>query len=393
MAKKKKKKIGKPNIVVYSIAFAVSKLFWLFKGVKVTYDKSGVENLHGPALLLCPHTCAFDPVFVGSACYPKRLTFVVSEHFLAKPLYKFLLIKVAHVITKKMFCADASTIMNIIRAKNEGNIVALFAEGRLNSVPQSHDVTPGTASLVKKLGIDVYAVTANGASLIYPKWSGAMRKGEVNVTTEKLFSSEEIKSLSVDEISSRIGAAILHDDEKTMEGKIYRVKDTTIKLDGVLYKCPKCGREFCLEAKCCHIKCTECGFDTKLGEDYKFDGNSPYKSINEWYNYEMDSLDLTKPLESDITVGAIRDGIMDYNAGKAHIYMDSERFVFDGELFGEPLSFQRKTVDIGGMPYTPKREFDVYHDGKLLYIMPDNRNEVVKWPMYLEKLVRMSKKE
>ncbi len=393
MAKKKKKKIGKPNAVVYAIALVASKLMWLFKGVKVTYDKSGLEDLQGPALLLCPHTCAFDPVFVGTACYPKRLTFVVSEHFLAKPLYKFLLTKIARVITKKMFCADASTIMNIIRAKNEGNIIALFAEGRLNSVPQSHPVTSGTANLAKKLGVNVYTVTANGASLLYPKWSGVMRKGEVYVTTEKLFSADELKLLSVDEISSRIDAAILHDDEKAMDGKTYKVKDTTVKLDGVLYKCPECGKEFCLEAGNCHISCTECGFDTMLNEQYRFSDSCPYKTINEWYNYQMDSFDLTKPLESDITVGAVINGKMDYSAGKAHLYMDSQRFTFDGELFGEPLKFERKTVDIGGMPYTPKREFDIYHDGNLLYLMPENRKEVVKWPMYLEKLVRLSNKE
>ncbi len=387
MSKKRKKKIGKPNGMIYTVAYGISKLLWLFKGVKVTYDKSALVDLKGPALILCPHTCAYDPVFVGCACYPKRLTFVVSEHFLAKPLFKFLLTKICHVITKKMFCADASTIMNIMRAKNEGNIVVLFAEGRLNSVPQSHPVTPGTAGLVKKLGVDVYTVTANGSSLLYPKWSKVMRRGEVSVTTQKLFSSEDLKTMTVDEISDRIDKAILHDDEKAMQGKIYKAKDTTLDLDGVLYKCPVCGEEFCLISGDCHMTCTQCGFDTVLGEDYKFSDSCPYQTINEWYNYQVDTLDLTKPLESVITVGAIIDGVMNLNAGSGKLYLDKDKLVFDGFLFGEPLSFEKKNSDIGGMPYTPKREFDIYHQNRLLYLMPKDRKHVVKWTTYLDKSV------
>ncbi len=388
MSKKhKKKKIGKPNGIVYTVAYGISKLFWLFKGVKITYDRSALSDLKGPALILCPHTCAYDPVFVGSACYPKRLTFVVSEHFLANPLFKFLLTKVVHAISKKMFCADASTIMNIIRAKNEGNIIVMFAEGRLNSVPQSHPVTPGTAGLVKKLGVDVYTITANGSSLLYPKWSKVMRKGRVDVTSVKLFSADELKALTVEEISKRIDSAILHDDEKAVCGYTYKVKDTTLGLDGILYKCPMCGEEFCLEASDCHIKCKLCGFDAALNEQYRFSDNCPYSSINRWYDHQMDSIDLTKPMESDITVGAISDGKMDYNAGSGHLYMDIDKLIFEGSLFGEPLVFEKATKDIGGMPYTPKREFDIYHDGKLLYLTPLNRKEVVKWTMYMDKAV------
>ena len=391
MSKQKRKAIGKPLRIVYFLAYHICKVLFFFKGVKVKYDKTAISDIQGPALVLCPHTCAYDPVFVGSSVYPKRMTFVVSEHFMAKPLLRFALTKLAHVITKKMFCADASTIMNIMRAKNEGNIIALFAEGRLNSAPQSHPVTAGTAHLVKKLGVNVYCVTANGASLIHPKWSGVMRKGTVEVISSKLLDAEEIKNLSIDEIEKIIDDAILHDDEKAAKGREFKVKDTTLGLDGILYKCPECEREFTLEADNCEVRCTRCGFKTTLDTYYHF-SNCRFASINEWFNWQIDTLDTAQTLESEISVGALDEkGNMDYNAGRAYLTLSEEKLVFKGELFGEPLEFEKQTSAIGGMPYTPKREFDIYHDKRLLYLMPTDKRTVVKWTLFVDKVAKSSK--
>ncbi len=390
---KKRKTIGKPSRAVYFLAYHICKIMFFFKGVKVKYDNSALDELEGPALLLCPHTCAYDPVFVGSSAYPKRLTFVVSEHFMAKPLLRFALTKLAHVITKKMFCPDASTIMNIMRAKQEGNVIALFPEGRLNSAPRSHPVTAGTAHLVKKLGVNVYCVTANGASLLHPKWSGVMRKGEVEVISSKLLDADEIKNLTVDEIENIIDAAILHDDEKAACGREFKVKDTTLGLDGILYKCPECESEFTLEADNCEVRCTHCGFKTTLDTFSRFSG-CRFETVNGWFDWQIDSLDLSLPLESEIDVGALDEkGNMDYNAGRAHISLDENMLVFKGEVFGKPLEFEKATQSIGGTPYTPKREFDVYHDKHLLYLMPDDRKTVVKWTLFVDKAVSVSKKE
>ena len=61
--------------------------------------------------------------------------------------------KLAHTVSKKMFCSDVSTIMNLLRAKREGNVIVLFPEGRLGASGRTGKLTEGTAALAKKLGM------------------------------------------------------------------------------------------------------------------------------------------------------------------------------------------------------------------------------------------------
>ncbi len=388
--KNKKKKVGKPSRIVYAIAYLVAKAMFALKGIKLELDTAALCDLKGPAVIIAPHTSAIDPIILGIACYPKRLTFVVSEHFVTKPLTRFAFTKLAHVITKKMFCPDASTIMNIMRAKNEGNIVALFPEGRLNSAPHSHPVTAGTAELIKKLGVDVYCITANGASLVYPKWSKTYRKGKIRVSAEKLFEGSSLKLTDINYISDVINGAILHDDEKAMRDEEYICSDTTKGLDKLLYKCPRCFSEFKTYSDNSHIECKECGFVTKHNiqnyfEDCRFD------TINEWYLWQYDELDIESKFEFDADIGTVNEkGNMDLHAGKAQIFLDKNSFEFNGTVYGQPLSFTLSTPKIGGTPYTPDREFDIYFDKRLYYIMPNDRRTVVKYAMFIDKVCQQT---
>lgn len=387
----KKKKVGQPSKVVYAIAYLISKLIFAIKGIKLELDTSALSDLKGPAVIIAPHTSALDPIILGIACYPKRLSFVVSEHFVAKPLTRFAFTKLAHVITKKMFCPDASTIMNIMRAKNEGNIVVMFPEGRLNSAPHSHPVTPGTAELIKKLGVDVYCITANGASLVYPKWSKTFRKGKVLVTAQKLFEGSSLRSADIRYVSEVIDGAILHDDEKAMCGEEYICSDTTKGLDKLLYKCPRCFVEFKTHSDDSHIECKECGFVTKHSTQNYFE-DCRFSTINEWYLWQYDELDIDSKFEFDADIGTVNEkGNMDLNAGNAHITIDKDTFRFDGTVYGEALEFELSTPKIGGTPYTANREFDIYFDKRLYYIMPKERKTVVKYAMFIDKVCQQQR--
>lgn len=49
----KQKKIKKPNRIIYFILYHLISLFLRIK-CKATFDRSGLEGLKGPALVLCP---------------------------------------------------------------------------------------------------------------------------------------------------------------------------------------------------------------------------------------------------------------------------------------------------------------------------------------------------
>ena len=156
-AKQKKKTLGKPSALLWLLGYLFFLPFFKLR-YRVKIDRGGLGRLRGPGLVLAPHTADADPFLVGLALYPRRPNFVVSAHFLANPKMRKLFSKL-HVIPKRMFSSDPSTILNIGRAKREGNLVVLFPEGRLPCSGHSVPITAGTDALVRRLGVDVYVVT------------------------------------------------------------------------------------------------------------------------------------------------------------------------------------------------------------------------------------------
>jgi hypothetical protein len=78
---------------------------------------------------------------------------------------------------------------------------------------------------------------------------------------------------------------------------------------------------------------------------------------------------------------------MDPNAGEGEVSMNKDLFKLSGTLHGEAIEFSVKTEKIGAFPITPGEHFDIYHNGKLIYIypLPDVRMSV-KWVCYLDNL-------
>ena len=392
MAEKKKtaKPIGKPNpFLYYLLAYVAGPIFRLVCRVKI--DRSALQNIQGPAFIVCPHISNIDFILVALALLPHRPNFVTSEHFMARPLIRWFLTKMA-VIPKKMYCADIRAMRSILQAKDQGHLIVIFPEGRLSCFGHSVNLTDGTAELVKKLGINVYTVTGNGAYLTLPKWGKAgLRPGRIQVESIKLIDAEAIPDMSVAEIQEILEQAILHDEDKVaremMYGVKYKCKAPAEGLDGILYKCPECGVEYRMESSGDRIRCSACGMEVTLDESYVLHGG-PFNSINEWFFWQMEQIDLDVPLESETRVIAVGpDGNRDFNAGFGTIRMDRETIHFEGTVFGEQLEFDETTRSVKAFPAAVGSHFDLYHN-KIMYnfrLQPDPRANM-KWVAFLDKL-------
>ena len=383
--KKSKKRIGKVNPLLYALVYAALKRKYT-KKYHITYDKAIVKDIKGPAIVVATHTSDVDHILSALTLYPIRPTYVVSEHFMHNPSTAGLL-KLMHVISKKMFTPDVSTIMKIMRAKNENAVIVIFPEGRLSCYGHTLPITDGTAELVKKLGVDLYAWKAEGAYLSFPKWrdKGDDRCGEIHSSVKKLLSSDEILEKDVEEIKETIAEAILHDDELAMDGVEYKCSDITRGLQKILYKCPVCLKEGCITANENHIRC-ECGFDATLNSHYKLSG-APFERVNDWFDWQQNSIDTeTECLDSKIRLGACgEDGFMDPHAGEGVAHLDKNKFTLSGVIHGEKIEFSVDTEKIGAFPITPGEHFDIYHNGNLIYIYPEpDNNTCVKWVSFLD---------
>lgn len=382
--KKKGKRIGRPNAVLYW--FLYHYLYPLYRrryGLEI--DAPALRGLKGPALVLAPHTSNKDHWLTGMALYPTRPNFVISEHFMANPSLRPLL-RVARVITKKMFTSDVATVMNILRASREGNVVVLFPEGRLSAVGRTDRPLDGTAPLIKKMGVDVYVACANGAALTFPKWGKTDRRGRIRITGKKLIAKEELPSLSNEEIMARITPELLHDDAAVMQGIPYRCDEPAAGLDGILYRCPKCEENFKMTSAENYISCS-CGFRATLDEEYRLHG-APFSTVLEWYDWQSAQLDLSRPLVCDARIGTLDEkGNMQESAGHARVTLDANELTFDGTVMGAPLSFTRPTELVTALPVTVGSHFDIYYNNRLYYIYPEPDNRAaMMWVAYLDRV-------
>ena len=396
MKKKKnsKKKIGKANWFLYTVAHAFMRLKYQRK-YRIKLDKKEVKNIKGPAIVVGSHTCDVDHILSGFTLYPIRPTYIVSEHFMHNPsTAKFL--KLMHVITKKMFTPDVSTIMNIMRAKNENAVIVIFPEGRLSCYGHTLPVADGTAELIKKLGVNLYAWKAEGAYLSFPKWrdKGDTRRGRINASIKLLLTAEEVAAKDVSEIKEITEKAILHDDEIAMQGVEFKCEDIARGVDKILFKCPNCMKEGTITANDGHIRC-ECGLDATLDSYYRLH-NAPFERINEWFEWQQASIDTdTESICSKVRLGCCKeDGFMDAFAGEGEAYIDKDTFKLSGTLHGEKIEFSVNPEKIGAFPVTPGDHFDVYHGGKLIYVYPEpDLKSVVKWVCFLDNLMQKKRAE
>ena len=389
MSKKKKshKKIGKPNPLLYKIIYAIFRL--KFKKYNITFDNEISKDIKGPAIVVATHTCDQDHILSAMTLYPVRPTYIVSEHFM-RIKSSARLLKLMHVITKKMFTPDVSTIRNVLRAKGEGSVIVIFPEGRLSCYGRTLPIAEGTAELIKKLGVNLYAWKAEGAYLTFPKWrnKGDDRIGKINSSVKLLLTAEEIAESSVEKIKAVTAEAIYNDDEKAMQGVEYSCDRMAEGLEKVLFRCPKCGREGSIRTEGGHILC-DCGLDATLDGFYKLH-NAPFESVNEWFEWQQNSIDTeTDSIYTKARLGTPgEDGFMDPEAGEGEVYIDKDVFRLTGTLHGESVEYSVSPDKICAFPISPGDHIDVYVHGKLVYIYPEpDLNSTVKWVCYLDKLM------
>ena len=386
--KKKYKPAGRFFYWLY-IGF-IGRLFLKLK-LKTVFDRTGLEDLiknGGPALVLSSHISNLDFIFAGVELYPNIVTFVGSHHFTTNKITRHFL-KVSAAIPKKMFCADVSTIISIMRARDAGQIIVLYPEGRLTCSGKSVKVTEGTVELVKKLGVDVYWLTQDGAYKSVPKWAGLnFRPGKVVVHGGKLFAKEDLKSMSKEEIGQAISKAIYHDEDKLLTDVEYKSKRIAEGLHGILYKCPVCGESFRMSSSADILKCEACGTEWKLDSKYVLHG-PVFDHINDWYDWEQETIDTSVPIDSEVTVATPgEDGLLVKYAGKGHFHVDRDNITFKGEVFGKPLEFTESTKVITAFPASVRDHVSLYSGRVLYYFMPEpDRTAAVYWVQYLDKVV------
>ena len=212
-------------------------------------------------LVMCNHASSLDFVFFIPPFGLKKMTFVVAENMLYSTPFLAKIIRKADAITKKQYIADLSCVRRIKKSLDAGISVALCPEGQISSWGKTGIVPQANGKLMKFLGYPVAICNTSGAGLSRPKWGYNARRGKVITHCDILYTPEQIKEKSAEELYAGLVQALQFNEHKYQieNGVKFKGKNRAEGLERILYRCPKCGAEYNVVTSGSIISCTACG--------------------------------------------------------------------------------------------------------------------------------------
>ena len=393
-----------PNSALYWVLMQIVKVLNAKTKTEFTY-KAYPAKEKGSIIYIANHASRADYQFTGPCCYPKKLNYVVGyNEFFRFPLS--VVLKIAGVIPKKNFTPDYYTIKQILSVIKQGGNICIMPEGMSSITGMAQPIIPGGAKLIKKLGIPVYYSKISGAYLTYTKHCLDERVGKVEVVVDQMFTAEQLKTMTVEEIEDTMNRLLAHDDyiwnkEKqiSFKGKGQMAKN----LSTLLYMCPKCGALHQMEEDGNYMKCTACGNTIMMDEKYNIspvgEGSVCPDIVTDWTIMEREHAAKKVREEGFFYEEHVKIGVLpDYKdlahedtsiiVGEGMLRLDKAGLHFKGEKQGQAYEFNLTTEQTPtfGM-CTDISRFYTFVDGMFIEFFPDSR-DVLYWDHLTEEMHR-----
>jgi 1-acyl-sn-glycerol-3-phosphate acyltransferase len=388
-----RKKTKTPNAVLYFLVYII--IYPVLKTVfRLKVDRSDYKPPKGAFIVVSNHISFMDFLLVMLSVYSGKFirlnALTAQKFFFYSPLHKFL--PMMGCIPKNLFDPDIRAIIALKSVLKRGGKILIFPEGRCSVHGSYMGMHKTTGSLIKNLGVPVVSCHIAGAYLCMPFWrKSGTRAGKTQVTLANLFTPEDLKSMSVDEINAAIDQSLsgANVPEPKKPFKIFRAKRLVEGLENMIYYCPKCSREFTLETKNNKICCAACGNSAEMdvyGKLTPSPGSMIPESVSAWYRaqaaYEKKALESFELLEIPATVRmqAKQPGKGLDPAGEGILHLDPGGWHYKGRLHGENADIFFPIDSVPAMPFDPNDNFQIYSDGKFYAFCPkDNARACAKY--------------
>jgi DNA-directed RNA polymerase subunit RPC12/RpoP len=221
----------------------------------------------------------------------------------------------------------------------------------------------------------------------------------MDATVTPIFNSEELNTLSADDIYRRVLSSIDFDDYKWQrENKVtFRGNHLAEGAELVLYKCPKCRAEFTLRSKGNKLFCLNCDNEALLNNKLFFEpgkeGSKVFDGFDNWYDFQQKNL-LTEILDPDfkITTNTTllwnEPGKYGYQEmGHGQLSLTRKMLIYEGKVFDrmDTLCFEMK--DILMVPYAADEYFEIARGSDIRRFVPDDVRMMMKWVLAI-RLIR-----
>jgi hypothetical protein len=312
------------------------------------------------------------------------------------------------VIPKKNFVPDVYTIKQVGNILKSGGKIAIFPEGMSSISGANQPVAIGTGKFIKHYKVPVYYSVIKGGYLTSPKYNLNDRCGKVEVVIDQLFTPEELKTLTPEEIEDKVNSAIYHDDYawNKIQKNHYDIGDNGAeKLEDLLFWCPKCNKQHVMKGEGNKFYCTACGNGATLLDTYElvpFDDTCVIpETQTAWFNMQREVihaevLDENFVLTEKVKLGNLPDFEPLKNqatsniVGEGEITLNRKGLTYKGTRNGEPFEF---FIDSLSLPTygmcTDLSRFYTFYNGEFMEFYPEN-SVVEKFFLATEEIHRLN---
>ena len=380
----------RPNPIVWWLLVHIVAPFAMRQyGKQILTVKDDIDKYEGAKFIIYNHQSRFDWVNIVKMTKGRRITFVVGYNEFFRSHFK-LIFKLVRNIPKKNFTQDIPSVKAMAKIIKDGGIVCFSPEGMSSITGHSQPIAPGTGRFLKHFGVPVYAMKSQGAYLVNHKVCLDNRQGMMEAELCCLFSPDDIKTLSAEEIDAKINEYLWQDDYDWNFQKKYHFKhmeNATSHFEDLVYYCPKCGKEFGIVTKGNEIKCQHCGNGATLDDQYVF---HPYEnavipmSLSKWVDLERHNEYIrikSDPNYEFIVENCTLGELPKYKylkhkktsqpCGKGTVKVNHQGFFFDGERDGKPFNFKLTYDQFWTLVIVTDCTFTgIYVNGEYLDIIP-----------------------
>ncbi len=320
--------------------------FFGMMGTGFQYESERMELLgkDEPCLILMNHTCFLDMEIAYRILYPRKLNIVCSnDGFIGFfGLMEWLMRTIGCVPTQK-YVSDLRLVQDMDYCfKTLKSSVLMYPEagycfdGTATTLPRKMGV------LLKKFDVPVVMIETFGTFARNPLYNELQirKNAKVSAKVRLLYTREEIKEKSVQELSDGIDAAFGFDHFKWQKETGLHI-DAPFRADGlhrILYKCAHCGAEGTTQGKGIHLTCSHCGKKyelTELGELKALEGETEFSHIPDWYRWQRQAVnteiqDGAYSLDEEVTIAMQVDNKAIYMVGEGRLRHDANGFHLTG---------------------------------------------------------------
>lgn len=385
-----KNRVRNVNRFVMDSLYFATRLWLFICGVRVKLvNKVGTPET--PSIVLCNHGSFIDFIYAAALLRKSRPHFIAARLYFYNSLLGGLL-RTVGAFPKSMFATDIENARNCLAVLKDGHLLAMMPEARLSTVGRFEDIQESTYSFVRKMGVNVYTVKFGGDYLADPKWGSGFRRGSlVEAELDILYTAEQLKALSPEEIKQGIENRLRYDEFEWLRRRPhirYRSKKMAEGLENILSVCPVCGGKHCITTSKDKVFCEHCGYLSSVDQRYGFTGDFVFENFALWYDWQKAELEKEISKNEDFTLssrvelrlpgtgkGLTRHG------GCGICTLSRNGLTYIGTKDGESVEINFSIKRIYRLLFGAGKNFEIYDGSEILFFVPEEKRSAVDWYM------------